>query len=108
MVTGEQMVELARGTVPAFIFECDGVVQHWSQNNHSGILVATNRGAADVFAAKLTQNNGKPVSVSEVGTQPGSTLADRIGVAVVVGGANGVFVTDDGKTVQWFDAPPAR
>jgi hypothetical protein len=107
MVTSEMMAELAEGKQPAFIFVCEGLVQHWSQDNHKGIIVATNRQAADVLASKLTQNNGKPVSVSEVGPEQGATLAERISFAVVVGGANGVFVTDDGKTVQWFEAPPA-
>src|SRR5262245_56423150 len=107
MVTGEQMAELALGTAPAFIFRCDGIVQHWHQNRHVGMLVATNRAAADVMAAKLTTNNGREVSVWEVGKMEGDTLANRIAASVVAGGANGLFVTDDGQTVQWFDAPPA-
>ena len=107
MVTSEMMAELAAGNVPAFIFVSEGLVQHWKQDNHKGIIFATNRQAADVMAAKLTQNTGRPVTVSETGPQTGATLAERITYAVVVGNANGVFVTDDGKNVQWFEAPPA-
>ena len=106
MVTSEMMTELAQGKLPAFLFVSEGMAQHWSQDSRFGIIIATNRQAADVLASKLTSNNGKPVTVWELGSVEGDTLTNRIAASVVAGGAKGVFVTDDGKTVQWFDAPP--
>jgi len=105
MITNELMAEMAQGKRPAFIFVHDGEIQHWSQGNKPGLLVATNREAADAFATKLTAKKGSGVAVSEVGTTPGATLASLIASAVVEGGAAGIYATDDGKTVYFFQPP---
>lgn len=105
MITNEMMTELAQGKRPSFIFLHDGQVQHWSQDNKPGLLVATNREAANAFATKLTTKKGSGVAVAEVGTNAGATLAHLIATAVAEGGATGIYATDDGKSVYYFQPP---
>jgi hypothetical protein len=105
MITDEVMTELAQGKRPSFVFLHDGEIQYWSQLNKPGLLVATNREAADAFAMKLTAKKGSGVAVAEVAAMPGATLANLIASAVVEGGAVGIYATDDGKTVYFFQPP---
>jgi hypothetical protein len=102
MVTDETVAEMIQGKRPAFIFKFAGMVQFWQQDHHSGMIVATSRQAADVVAADLTNKKGARVSVSEVGTVHDETLAEHLTVATLDHGATGVFVTEDGKEIDYF------
>lgn len=104
MVTSQMITDMVQGKRPSFIFIHDGRVQHWSQNNKSGILVATTREAADAFAKKLTEKKGESVIASEVGTIEGETLGGQISEAVDLD-TGGIYVTDDGATVYFFQVP---
>ena len=107
MVTNEMMAEMIDGKRPSFVFLQGGQVQRWSQNNRDGILVAATREAADVFAQKLTTNKGESVLVCEVGTVKEGTLARLISTEFPSRNGAGIYATDDGKNVYYFQ-PPGR
>jgi hypothetical protein len=106
MVSNDTIVEMMQGTRPAFVFKFGGMVQFWQEDYRTGIIIATSRAAADVVAADLTAKKGAQVSVTEIGTVPDETLAGHMTVSVLDRGATGVFVTADGKTIHYFEAPP--
>ncbi len=107
MVTNEMVGEMIQGKGPAFIFTFGGMVQFWQEDHHTGIIIATSRRVADVVAADLTNKKGAKVSVSEVGTVQDETFAGHLTVAALDHGPTGVFVTEDGKEVHYFEAPLA-
>ena len=67
--------------------------------------MATSWQAAKLTAATKKQS-GKRVSIAEVGTVEGETLARQLAVAVNDHGATGVFLTEDGQENHFFQAPP--
>jgi hypothetical protein len=82
------------------------MVQHLDNEQGLGLIVAVTREAADKLAVDMTTKKGSRVSVTEVGTVQGETLAKQIAFAVVRHKITGVFVTDDGETLYFFKAPP--
>ena len=106
-MTDELFKEMLQGKRPAFIFMFGGTVQLWQDDYHQGIIVATSRQAADVFAAELSYKKGAKVSVLELGTTQQETLAGLNAVAVLDRGATGVFITKDGKKIHYLEAPLA-
>jgi hypothetical protein len=107
MVTNEAVAEMIQGKRPAFVFTFGGMVQLWQEGYHTGIIIATSRPAADVVAENLTMKKGARVSVSEMGSVQDETLAGHLAVSVLDRGATGVFVTDDGEAIHYFEAPPS-
>jgi len=105
-VTSDTITEMMQGKHPAFVFKFGGMVQFWQEDHRTGIIVATSRPAAEVVAADLSAKKGAQISVSEIGTVPDETLAGHMTVSVLDQGATGVFVTDDGKAIHYFEAPP--
>ena len=106
MVTSDTITEMMQGNLPAFVFKFGGMVQFWQEDYRTGIIIATSGPAADVVAADLSAKKGARISVSEIGTVLDETLAGHMTVSVLDHGATGVFVTDDGKTIHYFEAPP--
>jgi hypothetical protein len=56
-------------------------------------------------AAQLAQVKGAAISVAEVGTVQEETLAGEIARSVLEEGATGLFVTENGTDVDYFEAP---
>jgi hypothetical protein len=106
MVTNETLTEMLTSKRPGFLFVSGGRIQFWDSPQGTGPIVATTREAADACAANLRKITGKRISVSEVGTVQGERLAAQIAAAVIEHGATGVFITDDGETSSYFQAPP--
>src|SRR4051794_3184405 len=106
MITAADMSDLAVGKHPSFIFSCLGMVQLLTKGgNGPGLVVATTRDAAKKVAATMEEQQGKRVSICELGTVQGATLARHIALAVIELGARGIFATDDGETFCFFLAP---
>jgi hypothetical protein len=108
MVTSELLNEMLHGKRPAFVLTCDGKIQHWKSGQGMGIVIATTRAAAEILATQFEKQQGKPVSISEMGKAQGDTLAKQIASSVGNAGADGVFVTEDGITNSYFKAPPVK
>ena len=106
VLTPQTMKELVSGDKPAFLLTSMGMVQLLEKSGKTGLLVATNHRAAMKLAAISKEKHGKKVAVCEVGSLGGETLADHIAKAVIDHGANGVFFSEDGENLQFFDAPP--
>ena len=105
-MTNDVVAEMVQGKRPAFVFSFGGKVQFWQQDYYTGIIIATCRAAADVVAENLTTKKGARVSVCEMGTVHDETLAGHIAVSVLDHGATGIFVTEDGETIHYLEAPP--
>ena len=101
-----EVEELVSGDKPAFLLTSMGMVQLLEKSGKTGLLVATNRTAAMKLAVISKERHGKKVAVCEVGSTGGETLAAHIAKAVIDHGANGVFFSEDGENLQFFDAPP--
>jgi hypothetical protein len=106
MITPEMMSAMATGKLPSFILTSMGAVQLLTQGNLGpGLFVATTREAAKKMAAWIKEKTGLRVAVAEVGTVTGEKLSMQIALAVLDQGATGVFATDDGQTMYFFQAP---
>src|SRR4051812_19656171 len=106
MVTTEMMSEMAQGKGPSFIFTCAGKVQMWRAPHGTGLILATSFEAAKVVRDHLRKQTSKNISICEVGTLQGETLASQIALAVVDQGATGVYVSEGGEENYYFAARP--
>src|SRR5688500_2065407 len=97
--------ELLQGKRPAFILTSEGKAQYWKSEHGVGIVIATSPEAAKVLATQFEQQQGRKVAVSEVGMAQ-EPLHRQIAFSVAKGGADGIFVTEDGTTNKYFKAPP--
>lgn len=99
-------MRMIRGESPSYIFMFNGMVQLWEQGGNKGMVVATTRQAAQKLAVKMTEAKGGKISIAQVGSVEGETLAVHAATAVLNHGARGILATDDGETFNFFEAPP--
>jgi hypothetical protein len=105
MINEQTMSDLATGKRPSWIFMHQGKVQLYGKGKQTGLLVATSREAAEKLQAKMAEMYGRKVSIAEVGTVEGETLAMQLAVAVLNHGAKGAMVSEDGERCFFFQAP---
>jgi hypothetical protein len=76
-----------------------GIVLHYQHGpgGVTGMLVATNWSAA-----KKLRKGIPGASIAVVGSIPGETLEGQMNAAMEVEGCDGVFVSQDGETLQFF------